>query len=54
MNRFHLQKTWFLWRLGNFCQPEGFRMPAPDQQDFHNMLLYLLHFVNQLFTKKMG
>lgn len=54
MNRFHLEKTWFLWRLGNFCQPEGFRMPVPDQQDFHDMLLDMLPFVKQLFTKKWG
>ncbi|CAF1599920.1 unnamed protein product [Rotaria magnacalcarata] len=54
MNRFHLQKTWFLWRLGHFCANENFRMPVPDQQDFHTTLLDLLPFIQELFTKKWG
>ena len=54
MNRFHLQKTWFLWRLGHFCAGENFRMPVPDQQDFHTMLLELSPFIQELFTKKWG
>jgi hypothetical protein len=54
MNRFHLQKTWFLWRLGHLCESENFRMPVPDQQDFHTTLLDLLPFIKQLFTKKWG
>ncbi|CAF3632641.1 unnamed protein product [Rotaria socialis] len=54
MDRFHLQKTWFLWRLGNFCITENFRIPVPDQQDFQTMLLELLPFVKQLFTEKWG
>ncbi|CAF4630510.1 unnamed protein product [Rotaria socialis] len=54
MNRFHLQKTWFLWRLGHFCANENFRMPVPDQQGFHTTLLDLLPFIQELFTKKWG
>ena len=54
MNRFHLQKTWFLWRLGHFCETENFRMPVPDQQDFHAMLLEILPDIKQLFTRKWG
>jgi hypothetical protein len=54
MNRFHLQKTWFLWRLGNFCERENFRMPVPDQRDFHSMLLDLSPFIKELFTRKWG
>ena len=54
VNRFHLQKTWFLWRLGHFCEGEKFRMPVPDQQDFHTMLLEILPFIKQLFARKWG
>ena len=54
IDRFHLQKTWFLWRLGNFCESQGFRMPVPVQQDSHTMLLELSPFIKQLFTKKWG
>ena len=54
MSRFHLEKTWFLWRLGHFCENENFRIPVPDQQDFHSMLLDSLSFVKQLFTTKWG
>ncbi|CAF1467082.1 unnamed protein product [Adineta ricciae] len=54
VNRFHLQKTWFLWRLGQFCQGENYRMPVPDQQDFQEMLLEILPTIKQLFTRKWG
>ncbi|CAM4800506.1 unnamed protein product [Rotaria magnacalcarata] len=54
MDRFHLQKTWFIWRLGNFCIRENFRILVPDQQDFQTMLLELLPFVKRWFTENWG
>jgi hypothetical protein len=54
MDRFHIEKTWFIWSLGHFFRELNIHIQVPTGTDFQYMLLQIQPDVKRIFAQKWG
>ncbi|CAF1413648.1 unnamed protein product [Adineta ricciae] len=52
MDRFHIEKTWFIWSLGHFFREVNIYIRVPTGTDFQSALLQIQPDLKKLFAQK--